>query len=126
MMFPMRSILLASTPSAKRFASASSDGVHRTSEIESVTKHDVIAFLTHLAEHVGSDEARFVHQGMTVIAYPTLKLRKDGNIDLQLCESQPLAHYETTIALPLLALKTLNRTGQGKTETSGTAGRRRT
>jgi len=30
-----------------------------------VTKHDVIAFLTHLAEHVGSDEARFVHQGMT-------------------------------------------------------------
>ena len=34
-------------------------------EIEAVTKHDVIAFLTHLAEHVGSDEARFVHQGMT-------------------------------------------------------------
>ena len=33
-------------------------------EIEAVTKHDVIAFLTHLAEHVG-DEARFVHQGMT-------------------------------------------------------------
>jgi len=30
-----------------------------------MTKHDVIAFLTHLAEHVGSDEARFVHQGMT-------------------------------------------------------------
>src|SRR5690606_21424443 len=27
-------------------------------------KHDVIAFLTHLAEHVGP-EARFVHQGMT-------------------------------------------------------------
>ena len=34
-------------------------------EIEAVTKHDVIAFLTHLAEHIGSDEARFVHQGMT-------------------------------------------------------------
>jgi len=33
--------------------------------IEAVTKHDVIAFLTHLAEHVGSDQARFVHQGMT-------------------------------------------------------------
>ncbi len=33
--------------------------------IEAVTKHDVIAFLTHLADHVGSDEARFVHQGMT-------------------------------------------------------------
>lgn len=32
--------------------------------IERVTKHDVIAFLTHLAEHVGPD-ARFVHQGLT-------------------------------------------------------------
>ena len=39
--------------------------VARIEEIEAVTKHDVIAFLTHLAEHVGSDEARFVHQGMT-------------------------------------------------------------
>ena len=37
----------------------------RIDEIEAVTKHDVIAFLTHLAEHVGADEARFVHQGMT-------------------------------------------------------------
>lgn len=36
----------------------------RIDEIEAVTKHDVIAFLTHLAEHVGPD-ARFVHQGMT-------------------------------------------------------------
>ena len=32
--------------------------------IEAVTKHDVIAFLTWVAEHVG-DEARFMHQGMT-------------------------------------------------------------
>ena len=39
--------------------------ITRIDEIEAVTKHDVIAFLTHLAEHVGSDEARFVHQGMT-------------------------------------------------------------
>ena len=39
--------------------------VARIDEIEAITKHDVIAFLTHLAEHVGSDEARFVHQGMT-------------------------------------------------------------
>ncbi len=36
----------------------------RIDEIERTTKHDVIAFLTHLAEHVGP-EARFVHQGMT-------------------------------------------------------------
>ena len=39
--------------------------VGRIDEIEAVTKHDVIAFLTHLAEHIGSEEARFVHQGMT-------------------------------------------------------------
>ena len=39
--------------------------VARIDAIEAVTKHDVIAFLTHLAEHVGVDQARFVHQGMT-------------------------------------------------------------
>jgi adenylosuccinate lyase len=38
--------------------------VARIDEIEREVKHDVIAFLTHLAEIVG-EEARFVHQGMT-------------------------------------------------------------
>src|SRR6476619_6026870 len=38
--------------------------VARIDEIERETKHDVIAFLTHLAEIVGPD-ARFVHSGMT-------------------------------------------------------------
>ena len=38
--------------------------VARIDEIERETRHDVIAFLTNLAEHVGP-EARFVHQGMT-------------------------------------------------------------
>lgn len=38
--------------------------VDRIDEIERVTKHDVIAFLTHLAEFIGED-SRFVHQGMT-------------------------------------------------------------
>jgi adenylosuccinate lyase len=38
--------------------------VARIDEIEREVKHDVIAFLTHLAEIVGP-EARFVHQGMT-------------------------------------------------------------
>ena len=38
--------------------------IDRIDEIERVTRHDVIAFLTHLAEIVGP-EARFVHQGMT-------------------------------------------------------------
>jgi adenylosuccinate lyase len=38
--------------------------IARIDEIERTTKHDVIAFLTHLAEHIGED-SRFVHQGMT-------------------------------------------------------------
>src|SRR5215468_1403854 len=38
--------------------------VDRIDEIERETRHDVIAFLTNLAEYVGP-EARFVHQGMT-------------------------------------------------------------
>ena len=38
--------------------------IERINDIERKTKHDVIAFLTNLAEYVGED-ARFVHQGMT-------------------------------------------------------------
>jgi len=38
--------------------------IERIDEIEKEVKHDVIAFLTSVAEHVG-EEARFVHQGMT-------------------------------------------------------------
>ena len=38
--------------------------IDRINEIERETKHDVIAFLTNLAEYIGED-ARFVHQGMT-------------------------------------------------------------
>ncbi|KAB2917890.1 MAG: adenylosuccinate lyase [Hyphomicrobiaceae bacterium] len=38
--------------------------VARIDEIEREVKHDVIAFLTHLAEHIGP-EARFVHAGLT-------------------------------------------------------------
>lgn len=38
--------------------------VARIDAIEAVTKHDVIAFLTYLAEEIG-DDARFIHQGMT-------------------------------------------------------------
>jgi adenylosuccinate lyase len=44
--------------------SAAEFNVARIDEIEAVTKHDVIAFLTHLAEFIGPD-SRFVHQGMT-------------------------------------------------------------
>jgi adenylosuccinate lyase len=38
--------------------------IERIDAIEQETRHDVIAFLTNLAEHVGP-EARFLHQGMT-------------------------------------------------------------
>ena len=38
--------------------------VERISEIEETTKHDVIAFLTNIAEYVG-DSARWIHFGMT-------------------------------------------------------------
>ena len=38
--------------------------IARIDEIEAVTKHDVIAFLTYVTEQVG-EEARFLHQGMT-------------------------------------------------------------
>ena len=38
--------------------------VERILEIEEVTKHDVIAFLTNVAEHVGPD-SRFIHMGLT-------------------------------------------------------------
>ena len=38
--------------------------IDRIDQIERETRHDVIAFLTNLAEHIGP-EARFVHQGMT-------------------------------------------------------------
>jgi adenylosuccinate lyase len=43
---------------------ASTFDVERIDEIERTTKHDVIAFLTHVAEIVGP-EARFLHKGMT-------------------------------------------------------------
>ncbi|MCI5050208.1 MAG: adenylosuccinate lyase [Rickettsiales bacterium] len=38
--------------------------IDRIDEIERTTKHDVIAFLTYVAEQVG-EEARYLHQGMT-------------------------------------------------------------
>ncbi len=42
----------------------SDEDINKIDEIEKVTKHDVIAFLTHLATFIG-DDSRFVHQGMT-------------------------------------------------------------
>ena len=49
---------------AKRVWERGKFDVERIDEIEAEVKHDVIAFLTNLAEYVGP-EARFIHQGMT-------------------------------------------------------------
>src|SRR5512135_2391015 len=38
--------------------------IHRIDEIEKVVKHDVIAFLTSVADYIG-DDSRFVHLGLT-------------------------------------------------------------
>jgi adenylosuccinate lyase len=48
----------------RRKGAAARFDVAKIDDIERVTRHDVIAFLTHLAEYVGPD-SRFVHQGMT-------------------------------------------------------------
>jgi adenylosuccinate lyase len=47
-----------------RAAAIDAAAIARIDEIESVTRHDVIAFLTYMAEGIGED-ARFMHQGMT-------------------------------------------------------------
>ena len=49
---------------APKLAAMNAADVDRIDEIERTTRHDVIAFLTWLAEAVGPD-SRFVHQGMT-------------------------------------------------------------
>jgi adenylosuccinate lyase len=58
----------------------------RIEAIEAETKHDVIAFLTHLAEIVGPANARFVHQGLTSsdVLDTTLNLQLVRAIDLLL------------------------------------------
>jgi adenylosuccinate lyase len=79
--------------------------IARIDEIERETKHDVIAFLTHLAEIVGP-EARFAHQGMTSsdVLDTTLAVQLSRASDLLLADldallaalkKQALAHKMT-------------------------------
>jgi len=49
---------------AENIRNKASFSVERIEEIEAETKHDVIAFLTNVAEHVGPD-ARYIHLGLT-------------------------------------------------------------
>ncbi|MDD9923821.1 MAG: lyase family protein, partial [Boseongicola sp.] len=66
--------------------------VARIDEIEAVTKHDVIAFLTHLAEIIGNDEARFVHQGMTSsdVLDTTLNIQLTRAADILIADMEAL------------------------------------
>ena len=52
------------TQGSARLAALGPEGLDRIDEIERETRHDVIAFLTWLAEGIGP-ESRFVHQGLT-------------------------------------------------------------
>ena len=49
---------------SEKLAGINADEIARIDAIEAVTRHDVIAFLTWLAEAIG-DDSRFVHLGMT-------------------------------------------------------------
>ncbi|GHA14219.1 adenylosuccinate lyase [Devosia pacifica] len=79
--------------------SASFD-VERIDEIERTTKHDVIAFLTHLSEIVGP-EARFVHQGMTSsdVLDTTLSVQLSRAADLLLSDIDSLLEALKTRAM---------------------------
>ena len=50
--------------SLKKIKKKAKFDVERIDEIEKEVKHDVIAFLTNLAENIGED-SRFIHQGVT-------------------------------------------------------------
>ncbi len=55
---------LVPTESLERIKKRAGFQVERVKEIERITHHDVIAFLTNLAENLGED-SRFIHYGMT-------------------------------------------------------------
>ncbi len=60
-MIPKEAAKNISTKAPIKFSQTDIDKID---EIERTTKHDVIAFLTHMATFIG-DDSRFVHQGMT-------------------------------------------------------------
>jgi adenylosuccinate lyase len=91
----------------KRIKSKAGFSVERIDEIEQVVKHDVIAFLTSVAEHVGND-SRFVHLGLTsydvvdtafsmLIKEGLLKVQKDLRVLLKLLKKEALRHKKTVM-----------------------------
>ena len=90
---------------AKEIRARAAFEVERVEEIEEVTNHDVIAFLTNVAEHVG-ESSRYVHLGMTssdiLDTGLAMAMRDAGNILLadieRMCEvlkKQALAYKMT-------------------------------
>jgi adenylosuccinate lyase len=74
--------------------------VDRIDEIERETKHDVIAFLTHVTEIVGP-EARFLHQGMTSSDV------NDTTLAVQLCRATDLLMEDVDLVLAALKRRAL-------------------
>jgi adenylosuccinate lyase len=72
---------------APRLAAMNAADVERIEAIERETRHDVIAFLTWLAEAIGPD-SRFVHQGMTSsdVLDTTLSVQLSQAADLLLAD----------------------------------------
>jgi len=79
--------------------------VERISEIEAEVKHDVIAFLTNVAEYVGPN-ARYIHLGMTssdlldtslalLVKEASVSIEKDIINLLEILKRQALTHKET-------------------------------
>ncbi|MGC8858954.1 MAG: adenylosuccinate lyase [Ignavibacteria bacterium] len=84
--------------------------VKRILEIEEIVKHDVIAFLTNVAEYVGPD-SRFIHMGMTSsdILDTTLsyQMKEAGNLILENLET-----FKRTLARKAKQYKTLLMIGR--------------
>jgi adenylosuccinate lyase len=74
--------------------------IARIDEIERQIHHDVVAFLTNLAEHIGP-EARFLHQGMT--SSDVL----DTCLAVQLCEASDILHADLDALLAVLKRRAL-------------------
>lgn len=70
----------------------------RVKEIEEVTNHDVLAFLTNVAENVG-DEAKYIHLGLTSSDI------LDTALSMQLVEAADLILEKTDILIELLGKK---------------------
>lgn len=91
----------------KRIKKKAGFSIKRIDEIEKVVKHDVIAFLTSVAEHVGED-SRFIHLGLTsydvvdtalslLLKEGLLKIQKDLRVLRSLLKKQALRHKMTVM-----------------------------